>query len=69
MQVMEALKENRIYRLYPADKRDLGKAKRTDSGRGGPLIRYLHLQLGVIPPARFVPVLENEHLIRTHRLI
>ncbi len=59
-QVMEALKENR-FTVYIQPKADL------ESGRilgGEALIRYLHPQLGVIPPARFVPVLENEHLIR-----
>lgn len=59
-QLMEALKENR-FTVYIQPKADL------ESGRilgGEALIRYLHPQMGVIPPARFVPVLENEHLIR-----
>lgn len=56
----EALQENRFL-VYIQPKADL------KSGRilgGEALIRYLHPQLGIVPPSRFVPGLEKEHLIR-----
>ena len=58
--LMDSFKENRFVMVIQP-KVDLHSGQI----RGGEaLIRYQHPQFGIIPPSRFVPVLENEHLIR-----